>query len=402
MTTPKEDLIKKENINEELERLNSLHNIEVTDSEEDYWYNPKLIKDSSQGVKKTLWGVVMICCIFIVLESIGAYISSSVAIFTDVAHLFSDLIGLLISLFSVNLASKGVSLTHSYGYVRAESVGALFSVIIIWGLTIWILYEAVVRLINKDYQNLEPMYMVGSALLGLVVNCIMACFLHGHGHGHAHGHSHDHGHGHGHGHDHGHDHHDHDHHDHDHDHKHDHDHGDEESKLLKGNKKNNAPLANNHKNLNIQDATAHIIGDLVQSIGVLIIAVIIYFKRDWKFLDPILSILFVIIATTFSIPVAKDIIKIMLDASPVELDMEKFTKALNDITYVTEVHDLHVWSLSYGKHAMTAHILVDDNVEYVLKKATIECRKVGIYHTTIQVELATANHRINCDHNIHN
>ena len=107
------------------------------------------------------------------------------------------------------------------------------------------------------------------------------------------------------------------------------------------------------------------------------------------------------IAASFSIPVAKGIITMMLDATPHGMDIDKFIIALENIRHVKEIHDLHVWSLTHGKPAMTAHIIVDDKVEYVLKKATIECRKIGIYHTTIQVERMQGAHKINCEHNLH-
>lgn len=456
-----------EKLQEELKRYEERRMSIVSEDEDNYWYNPSIIKDISDGVRKKLIGVVIICSIFIILEAIGAYISNSIAIFTDVAHLFSDLIGFIISLISVNLAKKRASLTHSYGYIRAESVGALFSVIIIWGLTIWILFKSIHRLVYREYDNLNPFYMLASAILGLFVNIIMAVFLHGLGHGHGHGHSHDHDHGHGHDHGHKHDNghkHDHNHghgkshshakshhhgeehththtekddnhnkfkedsqhkheikekgkHDHDkehgkkhghkHDHDHDHDHHDEESRPLTKHstaskkKKKNLSLVTANDSHNIQAAWNHILGDLIQSIGVVIFSIIIYFKNDWKFLDPVISIVFVIIAVSISIPVAKSVITIMLDTTPRDMDIEKFVSNLKSIKHVTEIHDLHVWNLTHGKPAMTAHILVDDKVDYVLKKATIECRKIGIYHTTIQVERVQDTHKINCEHNVH-
>ena len=420
-----------ERLDEELKRYDKLRTSMVTEEEESYWYDPEIIKDISEGVQNKLIGVVIICCIFIVLEAIGAYISDSVAIFTDVAHLFSDLIGFIISLTSVSLAKREASLKHSYGYIRAESVGALFSVVIIWGLTIWILVKSIDKLINRDYESLNPTYMLGSAVLGLFVNIIMAIYLHGHGHDHHHDHGHDHSHGHAHN---GHHHHDKEGHQdskkrtkkdkkdnnqkeeqqikEDEKNTHGHDDAndprqDEEAKLLdkpKNNKhkqKDNLSLVTANQSHNIQAAWMHILGDLLQSIGVVIFAVIIFFRQDWKFLDPIISIIFVIIAASFSIPVAKGIITIMLDATPDGLDIERFIITLESISHVREIHDLHVWNLTHGKPAMTAHILVDDRVEYVLKKATIECRKIGIYHTTIQVERIHDVHQINCEHNIH-
>ena len=72
-----------------------------------------------------------------------------------------------------------------------------------------------------------------------------------------------------------------------------------------------------------------------------------------------------------------------------------------NIRYVKEIHDLHVWNVTFGKPNMTAHIICYKNTEYVLKKATIICRKSGIYHSTIQVEKFSEDFKINCDHNLH-
>jgi zinc transporter 2 len=61
----------------------------------------------------------------------------------------------------------------------------------------------------------------------------------------------------------------------------------------------------------------------------------------------------------------------------------EFEAKLNAMPRVKEVHDLHIWSLSVGKPAMSAHIVCFENQEYVLKKATKLCREFGIYHSTI-------------------
>ena len=61
---------------------------------------------------------------------------------------------------------------------------------------------------------------------------------------------------------------------------------------------------------------AHIIGDMVQSIGVVIISAILFFRPEWKILDPLISMMFTLIAISFSFPVLKEIIKILMDATP--------------------------------------------------------------------------------------
>ena len=160
-------------------------------------------------------------------------------------------------------------------------------------------------------------------------------------------------------------------------------------------------MINANENFNIRAAIVHIIGDIVQSVGVIIFSTIIYFKQNWKFLDPVISILFCVIALSLSFPVTINIIQVLMEKAPENLDVEEFKQNLENVDYVIEIHDLHVWNLTYGKPAMTAHILCSDNRDYVLKKATLECRKIGIYHSTIQVEEVNTKYKINCDQNIH-
>lgn len=155
-----------------------------------------------------------------IAEVVGGIISGSLAILSDAAHMFSDLSGFFISIMSIWIGTRPASKKLSYGYHRAEVIGALGSIVLIWGLTIVLLYEATNRIINKSMVN-DPLFMLITAVFGLICNVGMAKVLHsapGHSHhGHSHGHDHDHDHGHSHG---------HSHHGHDHSHEHEsHDHG---------------------------------------------------------------------------------------------------------------------------------------------------------------------------------
>ena len=85
----------------------------------------------------------MLCFTFIIIESIGAFISHSIAILTDAVHLFSDLFGFMLSLLAVYLSQKKSTNRKTYGYVRAEIIGALLSVLIIWVMTVYIFSEAI-------------------------------------------------------------------------------------------------------------------------------------------------------------------------------------------------------------------------------------------------------------------
>ena len=125
-------------------------------------------------------------------EVVGGYMANSLAIMTDAAHMFSDFCGFFISMFSIWLARKPSTKKHSYGFHRAEIIGALVSVVIVWGLTLWLIVEAVNRIIDQSY-DIDADFMLYTSIFELCSNLLMMKVLHG-GHGHSHG-----GHGHSHG-----------------------------------------------------------------------------------------------------------------------------------------------------------------------------------------------------------
>ena len=141
------------------------------------------------------------------LEFIGGLLSNSLAIMTDAAHILSDLFGLLISIVSICISYRPATSLLTYGYHRAEVIGALGSVLLIWGLAIFLIYEGVMRVLYP--KKIDALIMLITACIGLLINIVMVKVLHGGMHGHSHGHGHGHSHGHDHGHSHGHHHHHH-------------------------------------------------------------------------------------------------------------------------------------------------------------------------------------------------
>jgi zinc transporter 2 len=105
----------------------------------------------SKKVFVTLILISVVCLVMMIAEIVGGILAGSLAIMTDAAHMFSDLSGFMISIISIWIAKKPSSHKMSYGYHRAEIIGALGNVILIWGLTIWLIFEAVDRMINRDF-----------------------------------------------------------------------------------------------------------------------------------------------------------------------------------------------------------------------------------------------------------
>jgi zinc transporter 2 len=133
------------------------------------------------------------------VELIGGLLAGSLAIMTDAAHLLSDCSGFFLSIFALYLSKKKPTQHYTYGYHRAEVIGALGSIVLIWFLTACLLYEAVMRIITPE--DVDGMIMLITSIIGLFCNLVMGKVLHSGPGGHHHGHSHG-GHSHG-GHSHG-------------------------------------------------------------------------------------------------------------------------------------------------------------------------------------------------------
>ncbi|KAJ3341673.1 hypothetical protein HDU93_004307 [Gonapodya sp. JEL0774] len=356
--------------------------------------------------------------------------SGSLALFSDSFHLLSDVLGFVMSLAALHLAELPASSTHSYGYYRAEILGALFSIFFIWVLTAGLVWEAVQRILNPNPVDAPVMFAV--ALAGVLVNIILALVL---GHG-----------GHGHHHDHSDESHSHSHSktsspgtvtDHSHDGEHEHDHGDEssvESSVESGSSRDeeeghahgNEQSGHGHDdtNINISSAALHVIGDLISSVGVLIASVIIYFNPSATIADPLTTLVFSVAVLLTTVRLFGRATSVLMEATPLGLDLRNLSRKLRAIQGVKGVHDLHAWNLTLGRAAVTVHVTVsakqtvtinttehhghdhegDLHVSHAsdseLRPTTlgdvrrilhdvesVVCRVFGIHHSTIQVEV---------------
>ena len=140
--------------------------------------------DNSNIALKKIIRVSIICVFFLTSEMIGGIIANSLAIMSDAAHLFSDLLGFVISIIALWIGKKKANDKYTFGYNRAEVIGALISVITIWFLTILLIQEAVNRLIYPTEINAPVMFF--TAVIGLLFNLAMIKVLHSE-HGHSHG-----------------------------------------------------------------------------------------------------------------------------------------------------------------------------------------------------------------------
>ena len=129
-------------------------------------------------------------------------------------------------------------------------------------------------------------------------------------------------------------------------------------------------VSSDSENLNVRAAIVHMMGDMIQSIGVIIAAVIIYIKPEWTIADPICTFLFSILVMCTTIPIFKDCMSILMEEAPEDINTVELYNALQDLECVEEVHDFHLWALSESKPIFTAHVVTRENPSRALYNIT--------------------------------
>ena len=326
-----------------------------------------------------------VCCSFMIIEFICGYLAGSLAIMSDATHLLSDLAGFLISLFSLIVAMKPADRNFTFGYHRFEVLGALASILIIWGLTVWLLIAAVWRI--RHPNPIVGFLMVCTAAGGLLFNIIMNRVLAYNpvvnsmdsGMGAIKKSSED-----------------------------DIDiNNDLKESLLDTNEIGKEELEHNLKadeNPVIRAAYIHILGDMIQSAGVLLASLIIYFFQDThpgvRIVDPICTFGFAIVVLCTTFPVSRDCFYVLLESTPRDLDIESLYNDLSSIEGVISVHDIHLWNISIGRPSIALHIICE-SPNNTLKMATQTCKNYGIKHCTIQTETRECNCKHEEENDIH-
>ncbi|KAM0228844.1 hypothetical protein ACHAP5_011837 [Fusarium lateritium] len=141
---------------------------------------------------------------FFIVEIVSGFLAHSLALMADAFHMLNDIISLVIGLWAVSAAQKTSTDEFTFGWVRAEILGAFFNAVFLIALCVSIVLEALTRFIEPpEISNPKLMLIVGSA--GLFSNFVGFFVLGGHGHSHGPGDGHDHDHDHGHSHTHAHD-----------------------------------------------------------------------------------------------------------------------------------------------------------------------------------------------------
>ncbi|CAG4939015.1 unnamed protein product [Colias eurytheme] len=350
-----------------------------------HWKRP----EPPSAVPQLLTALVL-CFVFMICELIGGYLAGSLSVMSDAAHMLSDCGGFALALLAFRCASRPPTAHMSYGYRRAEVLGAMASVLLIWALTGVFVYVAALRVRTGEY-TIEPDMMMIVSGCGVAFNVLLALVLHGCASDIAHHHSHGgaactHTHAHTQG-------------------------SPKRFRLFGRRDKPANGVANGdyslkdmaaaetsvvggaQRNINLRAALIHVIGDLIQSCGVLLAAIIIKFYPEAKVIDPICTFVFSILVLLTSARVVRDALAMLMQAVPQDFRYRECVSALSAVSGVRHVHSVHAWALSTHHVVLTAHVAIDELAEWeaVLSRCQALARaQYGVASACFQVERYSA------------
>ncbi|XP_010745976.2 zinc transporter 1a [Larimichthys crocea] len=392
---------------------------------------------------------------FFIVEVVVSRMTASLSMLSDSFHMLSDVIALVVALVAVRFAEKTHATNkNTFGWIRAEVMGALVNAVFLTALCFTIVLEAVERF-TEPHEIESPVVVAGVGAAGLLVNLLGLCLFHGHAGG-GHGHSHGGGGGGGGGHSHG-----------------------KKDKRGKSQKAGNGSsgeetnnLVGNHNSprneisckgdtggvqmngnthyeemdhdhdsdsqLNMRGVFLHVLGDALGSVIVVVNAIIFTFV--WKpcvagemcvnpcvnshstdhqhvnhtlvdllddptmatkfagpcwvlYLDPTLCIIMVCILLYTTYPLLKESALILLQTVPKQINIHRLNERLLSLDGVLAIHELHIWQLAGSRIIATAHIKCHDPTSYmeVAKRIKDFFHNEGIHATTIQPEFVTFN-----------
>ena len=258
---------------------------------------------------------------FFVVELVGAYISNSLALLADAAHMLTDVAALGLALFAMWLASRATRPERTFGYLRAEILAALVNAVSLIVLAIYIFWEAWQRLQEPPEVKSGPLLVV--AVAGMLANIASAWVL-SRGGGH-------------------------------------------------------------RDNLNTRGAFLHVLGDLLGSVATIAAALIIAFT-GWYAADPILSVLIGGLVVFGAWSLLRESVDVLLEAAPRGVVVADVRRAMDAVPGVEGVHDLHVWTVTSGLTALSAHVETENLAGWetcMTALATMLREQFGIAHVDV-------------------
>jgi cobalt-zinc-cadmium efflux system protein len=264
-----------------------------------------------------------ITTVVLLVEAVGGLLTGSVALLADAGHMLTDAGALGIALFSSWLAMRPADPRRSFGYGRAEILAALANGLLLGGVSVAIVLEAIERLGNPGHIIAGPMLAV--AVVGLIANLASAWIL----------------------------------------------------------------SRSDRTNLNVRAALAHVLGDALGSLSAIgaALAILVFGVRS---ADAIAALVIAFLLVVAALRLVRESVDILLEGVPRNLDMEQIAQEMRAIPGVGSVHDLHIWTVSSGFLAMSAHVDLhrETNAERVRRALhRLLHQRYQIAHTTIQTEI---------------
>ncbi|XP_017668316.1 PREDICTED: zinc transporter 10-like [Lepidothrix coronata] len=321
---------------------------------------------------------------FFVAELVSGYLGNSIALVSDSFNMLSDLISLCVGLSTGRIARRSRRGPRAtYGYSRAEAVGALSNAVFLTALCFTILVDSVLRLARPEpIDDAQLVLIVGT--LGLAVNVVGLLVFQDWGAccrrrppappsapaalrdvpgGTPEGEAAEAG-----------------------------DSPNDQKSPEEGSEKKKE---NKSEALNIRGVLLHVMGDALGSVVVVVTATIFYVRPlgdaacNWQcYIDPSLTIIMVIIILSSAFPLIKETSTILLQMVPKGVNIQVLTDRLARVPGVSSLHEVHVWELASGKNIATLHVKCQTPANY--QEAAYKIREIfheaGVHSVTIQPE----------------
>ncbi|XP_073528023.1 calcium/manganese antiporter SLC30A10 isoform X2 [Phyllobates terribilis] len=306
--------------------------------------------------------------LFIAELAIG-YIGNSLSLSSDGFAVLSHLISMIIGLLGVRFSRVQWHKRNTYGFLRADAVGAFGNGVFACALMFSILVEAIKRFIEPEKTENALLVLI-AGVVGLAINVLNyvifmdCCFPKKSGDNR------------------------------------DHEKGDyiddQESDLEEEKGKNEKDAAA----LNIRGVMLHVMGDALGSVVVVVAAVIFYVRPlspeatcNWQcYIDPSLTVVMVAIILFSAFPLIKETAIILLQMVPKGINVGKIGEKISVVPGVKSIHEIHVWELASGKNIATLHVKFENFEGYSLANHII--RKIfhaeGVHAVTLQAEFTEA------------
>ena len=275
--------------------------------------------------KKTLYVTLFLTLFFALMELFGGLFSNSLSLVGDSFHMFSDVLALGASMVAIYFEAKKPTEKFTYGFLRLEVVVAFLNGIILMLIAAGMIYESVIRFFNPREIDFGSMFFI--ALVGLIFNIVITWIL------------------------------------------------------FSSTKKEN--------NINIKSAMLHFLGDLLNSVGVIISSIVIYFT-NFVYIDIIMSVVISVIIFIGGYKISKEAFFILMEAVPSEVDLNMLRNELLNIDGIKNIHEFHIWKNDNEEISFTAHILLDNYEKHnnyrIINEIKEKLAVYDIFHMTVQIE----------------